>query len=94
MDKKEFRALVKHCVLAKKTTVEAKVWVDKQYSDSVPGNQPLRSSLVNLNVAVTDENIENNSKVQLMVIAETLKISKERVVRAKAVYKMGATSKT
>jgi hypothetical protein len=32
--KKEFRVLMQHCYLAKKNTVEAKVWVDKHYSDS------------------------------------------------------------
>lgn len=37
MEKKEFRVLIKHCFLAKKNTVEAKVWLDKHYLDSAPG---------------------------------------------------------
>ena len=37
MDKKEFRVLTKHCFLAKKNSVEAKVWLHKHYSDSAPG---------------------------------------------------------
>ena len=36
MDKKEFRVLIKHCFLAKKNTVETKVWLDKHYSDFAP----------------------------------------------------------
>jgi uncharacterized protein YdaL len=34
MDKKEFHVLMKHCISAKKNTVEAKAWFDKHYSDS------------------------------------------------------------
>jgi hypothetical protein len=29
VDKKEFRALMKHCFLAKTNSVEAKAWLDK-----------------------------------------------------------------
>jgi hypothetical protein len=36
MDKKEFRVLMKHCFLAKENTVEAKILIDKHYSDSAP----------------------------------------------------------
>ena len=36
MDKKEFRVLKKHCFLAKKNSVEAKLWLDKYYTDSAP----------------------------------------------------------
>jgi hypothetical protein len=37
MDRKEFRVLIKHWFLAKKTTVKAKVWLEKHNSDSAPG---------------------------------------------------------
>ena len=36
MDKKEFRALIKHCFLMGKNTLEAKQWLDKRYEDSAP----------------------------------------------------------
>jgi hypothetical protein len=33
MDKKESRVLMKHCFLAEKNTIDAKVWLDKHYLD-------------------------------------------------------------
>ena len=37
MDKKEFRAVIKHCFLIGKNTFEAKQWLDKHYGDSASG---------------------------------------------------------
>ena len=37
MDKKEFRVLIKHCVLMGKNTVEANQWLDKRYGALAPG---------------------------------------------------------
>lgn len=88
--------------MANKTTVEAKVWLDKHYSDSAPGKSTIEKWFGKFKrgemsieddprsgrpkEAVTDENIKkihkmilDNRKVKLMEIAETLKISKERV---------------
>ncbi|KOX80509.1 hypothetical protein WN51_12992 [Melipona quadrifasciata] len=41
MDKKEFRALMKHCFLMGKNTVEAKRRLDKRRGDSAPGKSTL-----------------------------------------------------
>jgi [histone H3]-lysine36 N-dimethyltransferase SETMAR len=102
MDKKEFRVLIKHCFSAKKNTIEAKVWLDKHYSDLAPGKSTVEKWFAKFKrgemrteddarsgrpkEAVTDENIKkvhkiilDNRKVKLIEIAETLKISKERV---------------
>ena len=102
MDKKEFRVLIKHCFLAKKNTVETKVWLDKHYSDFAPAKSTVEKWFAKFKrgemtteddarsgrpkEAVTDENIKkvhkiifDNRKVKLIEIAETLKISKERV---------------
>jgi hypothetical protein len=91
--KKEFCVLIKHCFLAKKNTVEAKVLTLHQQ------NQPLKSAKLKQGEvciesdarcgrpkeAVSDENIKkvhkmflNDHKVKLIEIAETLKISKKR----------------
>jgi hypothetical protein len=76
-------------LLGKKNTVEAKACLDKHYTDSAPAKSTVEKWFANLNEAkeaVTDENIKkihkiilNNRKVNLIEIAETLKISKERV---------------
>ncbi|KAF7263419.1 hypothetical protein GWI33_002371 [Rhynchophorus ferrugineus] len=36
MDKKEFRVLIKYCVLKGKNTVEANTWLDAEFPDTVP----------------------------------------------------------
>ena len=36
IEKSEFHVLVKHCFLRGKSTVQAKQWLDKCYSDSAP----------------------------------------------------------
>ncbi|KOX77292.1 hypothetical protein WN51_10898 [Melipona quadrifasciata] len=41
MDKTEFRALIKHCFLMGKNTVEAKQWLHKRYEDSAPGKSTI-----------------------------------------------------
>lgn len=102
MEKKEFRVLVKHCFLAKKSRVETKKWLDKYYPDSAPGKSTVEKWFAKFQTghmsteddersgrpkeAVTNENIKkihkiilNDRKVKLIEIAETLKISKERV---------------
>ncbi|KAF7275975.1 hypothetical protein GWI33_011047 [Rhynchophorus ferrugineus] len=42
MDKKEFRVLIKYCFLKGKNTVQAKTWLDADFPDTAPGNQPSR----------------------------------------------------
>lgn len=36
MDAKQFRALIYHCFLMEKNTVQVKAWLDKRYLDSPP----------------------------------------------------------
>ena len=36
MDEKEFRALIKHCFVMGKNTVEEKQWLDKRYGNFAP----------------------------------------------------------
>ncbi|KAF7286867.1 hypothetical protein GWI33_003439 [Rhynchophorus ferrugineus] len=37
MDKKEFRVLIKYCFLKGKNIVEAKTWLDAEFSDTASG---------------------------------------------------------
>ncbi|KAF7264559.1 hypothetical protein GWI33_023055, partial [Rhynchophorus ferrugineus] len=36
MDKKEFRVLIKYCFLKGKNTIEARTWLDAEFSDIAP----------------------------------------------------------
>ncbi|KAF7280338.1 hypothetical protein GWI33_006152 [Rhynchophorus ferrugineus] len=40
MDKKEFRVLIKYCFLKGKNKVEAQTWLDVEFPDTAPENQP------------------------------------------------------
>lgn len=102
MDKEEFRVLIKHCFLMGKNAAGAKMWLDKHYPTSAPGEATVRNWFAKFRTghmstnnderrgrpkeAVTPENIKtihkiilNDRKVKLIEIADTLKISKERV---------------
>jgi hypothetical protein len=79
MDKKEFRVLLKHCFLAKKNTVEAKVWLDKHCLDSAPAKSTVAKWFAKLKLgemciegdahsgrlkeAVSDENLKKVHKI-------------------------------
>nr|XP_042899431.1 protein GVQW3-like [Parasteatoda tepidariorum] len=41
MDKKEFHVFIKYSFSAKKNNLEAKAWLEKHYSDSVPGKSTI-----------------------------------------------------
>ena len=41
MDRKEFRALIKHCFLMGKNTAVAKQWLAKHYGDPAPGKSTI-----------------------------------------------------
>jgi hypothetical protein len=43
IDNKELRVSIKHCFLAKKNTVETKVWLDKHYSDSALAKSTIKN---------------------------------------------------
>jgi hypothetical protein len=67
MVKKEFRVLMNHCFLAKKITVQARPWLDKQYTDSAPAKSTVEKWFAKFKrgsgrpkEAVTDENIKNS----------------------------------
>ena len=71
--------LIKHCFLAQKNTVGAKVWLDKHYSDSAPGKSTVEKWFAKFKrgemnteddarsgrprEAVTDENIKKVHKI-------------------------------
>ncbi|KAF7277937.1 hypothetical protein GWI33_009053 [Rhynchophorus ferrugineus] len=42
MDKKEFRVLIKYCFLKGKNTVEANIWLDAEFPDTVPGKSTIK----------------------------------------------------
>ncbi|KAF7271906.1 hypothetical protein GWI33_015272 [Rhynchophorus ferrugineus] len=42
MDKKEFRVLIKYCFLKGKNTVEAKTWLDAEFSDTAPRKSTIK----------------------------------------------------
>lgn len=102
MDKKEFRVLMKHYFLMKKSAADTKKWLDECYPDSAPGEATIRKWFAKFRTghmsteddersgrpkeAVTDENIKKiqkmileDRKLRLICVADTLKISKERV---------------
>ncbi|GFW90129.1 putative DD34D transposase [Trichonephila clavipes] len=78
MDKKEFRVLIKHCLLAK-NTIETKAWLDKHYSDFAQGKSTVEKWFGKFKrgemsteddarrghpkEAVTDENIKKVHKI-------------------------------
>jgi hypothetical protein len=78
MDKKEFRELLKHCFLAKKSTVDAKAWLDKHYLDSAPAKSTVAKWFAKLRLgemciegdahsgrlkeAISDENLKKSTK--------------------------------
>ncbi|KAF7265070.1 hypothetical protein GWI33_021592 [Rhynchophorus ferrugineus] len=83
MDKKEFRVLIKYCLWKENNTVEAKTCLDAERGEmsAEDGERSGRPKEV-----VTDENIKtihkmilNGRKLKLNEIADTLKISTERV---------------
>jgi hypothetical protein len=90
MDKKELRVLMKHCFLTKKIAVEAKVLLNRHYLDykwfanlkrgemCIKGGRPKEVDY-NENNKKIHKIILDDRIVKLIEIAETLKISKERV---------------
>ncbi|KAF7267602.1 hypothetical protein GWI33_019193 [Rhynchophorus ferrugineus] len=42
MDEKEFRVLIKYCFLKGKNIVEAKAWLDAEFTDTVPGKSTIK----------------------------------------------------
>ncbi|KAF7267486.1 hypothetical protein GWI33_019292 [Rhynchophorus ferrugineus] len=56
MDKREFRVLIKYCILKGKNTVETKTWLDAEFPDTVPGKSTIKNCERPKEV-VTDENI-------------------------------------
>ncbi|KAF7272963.1 hypothetical protein GWI33_014291 [Rhynchophorus ferrugineus] len=102
MDKKEFRVLIKYCLLKGKNTVEAKTWLDAEFPDTAPGESTIEDWHAKFRCGemstedgersgrpkkfVSDHNIKkihkiilNGRKLKLSEIADTLKISIERV---------------
>ena len=56
MEKSEFRVLIKHSFLIGKNTVQAKQWLDKCYSGSVPPETTVKRWYADLKRGRTDTN--------------------------------------
>ena len=75
MEKSEFRVLIKHCFLmGKKTTVQAKQWLDKSYSDSAPSETMVNRWYTDFKCSHTDTNdTECSGHTNLTVVLENTK---------------------
>ena len=77
MEKPKFRALIKHCFLIGKNTVQAKQWLDKCYSDSAPPETMFKRWYVDFKCGRTDtNNAERSGRPNLAVVAENTKKKK------------------
>ena len=90
MEKSEFHVLIKHCVLMRKNTVQAKQRLDKCYSDSAPSETVVKRWYADFKHGCTDTNdakcsghpkhqklhklVLANRKLKLQEIAEELKV--------------------
>ncbi|KAF7270729.1 hypothetical protein GWI33_016311 [Rhynchophorus ferrugineus] len=95
MDKKEFRILIKYGFLKGKNTVEAETWLDAEFPDTIAGKSTIkdwyakfrRSDMITEDGKrnghpkedATDYMILNDRKLKMNELADTLKISIERV---------------
>lgn len=83
MEEQDFRVLIKHCYLMKKSAVEAQQWIENQYPTSAPSKSTVYRwySELKCSRTVSKENISkilriimNDRKVKLREIADTVKI--------------------
>ena len=74
MEKSEFCALIKHCFLMGKNTVQAKQWLDKCYSDSALSKTMVKSWYTDFKCSHTDTNdAVHSGRSNLTVVPENTK---------------------
>ena len=76
MEKKEYRVMIKYCFLKGRNTVEAKNWLDDEFSDTAPPKSTIKYWYAKFKRgAMSTEDGEHSGRLKEVVTDENIKKS-------------------